>query len=143
MGKKGHDGKKPPEKEPKDLVSEDQMAVLSNCSPVLEWNSVRLPDTPMLTYDVSVHEGVKYKSHQYSRGKLVYSKSDYPITSVSVVPPLKPKSVYFWSIRVRKPDGQLSQWSTNSKTVKRPAVPGEYTGHWHGMITPENCEAPK
>lgn len=138
MGKKQDTTKNDGKQDVKIWVSGDEMGQASSCTPTVEWNAVRLPDSPSVTYDVSVYKAVKKKS-KFAKDTLVYSKVKHPITSVSILKPLDPNTGYFWSVRVRKMDGQVSQWSSNSKTVKKPAVPAEYKGHWHGFITPSDC----
>lgn len=132
----------------KDLVPLSHFTKVDSCSPTLEWNAVRIPNGILISYDVSLYSAKKIDSHGFDKDEKVFYKQNYPVTSLSIIPPLEPNTKYLWSIRVRQHQGtdnqdnskdKVSQWSTNSKTVKRPLAVATYIDHWHGFITPENC----
>ncbi len=138
-------GKKPPSggghTPKKDGISLNDISPVTTCNPILEWNSVHIPNAAQLTYDVAVYKGEEAGSKSYTRSSnQVFRKENFPLTSVNIVPALQAKTVYFWSIRVRQPDGKVSQWSTNSKTVKRPPAVATYDKRWHAFVTPDACE---
>jgi hypothetical protein len=110
-----------------------------SCSPSVAWNVVHLPNQPVVTYDIAIYKATKGDGGEYDRGDGVFYREGYPETSVTVDSPLDAGKPYLWSIRVRLPDGKVSQWSTDSKTVKSPMVPAVYNTHWHGFVTPDNC----
>ncbi len=131
----------------KDGAPLSHFSPITSCSPVLEWNAVSIPNAPLVSYDVAVYEAEKIDSNYFDKTTQILYKENYPVTSLGIIPPLKPQTKYLWSIRVRQhkidtstSEDKVSQWSTNSKTVKRPLAVATYIDHWHGFITPEKCE---
>ncbi len=122
-----------------DVAPLKHFAYVESCVPTITWNTVRLPNQPVVTYDVAVYQAVKTDLGGYAKGDGVFYREGYPDTFVTVEPALKRDTPYLWSIRVRLLDGKVSQWSNDSKTVKSPLPPASYSTHWHGFLTPNDC----
>ncbi len=130
---------------PKKIATSQSASPLENftkvetCNPLLEWNGVNLPNSPLVTYDVAIYKAKKIKKW-FERDQRVFYKENYPITQIGVVSPLEPQTAYLWSVRVRDLEDKVSQWSTNSKSIKHPPPVAKYKGQWHAFMTPDHCE---
>jgi hypothetical protein len=101
-------------------------------SPTLKWEAA--PD-PAVTYDVAVWEVVTYhvpyaitpNSEVNARGRLVVYAENLDAPRYAMVDPLKAKTLYYWSVRLRKGEG-VSTWTRGHG----------FGGHgpWLGFETP-------
>jgi hypothetical protein len=85
--------------------------MVSSLQPALSWNAS--PDTEA-TYDLIVYEGIKdqsfWKGTKRSVGDQVYYRESIKGNTHSIQTPLKPKTEYYWAVRIRK-GNETSDWS--------------------------------
>jgi hypothetical protein len=91
--------------------------MVTTLQPVLTWEASGDKDA---TYDLIVYEGLKdqsfWKGVSRSVGEQVYYKEGISGNMDTVKTVLKPKTEYYWSVRVRK-GSEVSEWSHYDYTV--------------------------
>ena len=115
--------------------------VINTLQPVLRWKDTKSEGQ---TYDVAVWEspseapdksivGTPLKPRDW--GKQVYYVQGISENYFKIDKPLKPDTVYHWSVRTRKGSDE-SEWATFSQAAISPVGIGYAYHHPYGFITP-------
>lgn len=86
---------------------------VSSLQPILSWKPSKKPGA---TYDLIVYESIEMQdiaergSMVRQPGDVVYYRENLWATEHLVEKTLKPKTYYYWSVRIRK-NGETSEWS--------------------------------
>ena len=107
---------------------------VDSLQPVLRWE----PSTqPGVTYDVVIYRGeVVIRENLHARRK-VYFRAGLTETNHVVQVPLKPKTLYCWSVRLRH-GSDVSPWSQAIYENTLFGLPGSRHTKLFMFITPEN-----
>lgn len=79
---------------------------VDSLQPTLRWEPSPEPD---VTYDLIIYKGVKVRSI-WSEGREVYYRQGLKEPEHKIEEPLKPDTVYYWSIRTRRGE-KVSEWA--------------------------------
>jgi hypothetical protein len=116
-------------------------ANVNRLDPTLKWKPI---EDPEVTYDVVVREAVAYPrsairltSHDYEfvPGRVVAYAENVAGSEFRIPDPLKPKTRFFWSVRLRKGD-QVSSWSVGGHFLFLVVAMSSSSGQWFGFETP-------
>jgi hypothetical protein len=86
---------------------------VNSLQPILSWKP---SERPGVTYDLIIYESIEVQDMAEpgrvvrQPGDVVYYREGLTLTEHLVEEPLKPKTYYYWSIRVRS-NGDISKWS--------------------------------
>jgi hypothetical protein len=72
---------------------------------------------------------------EYMPGRVVAYAEDVAAAELSLADPLKPKTQYFWSVRLRRGD-QVSSWSFGGHKTYLIIAATWSSGRWFGFETP-------
>jgi len=108
-------------------------ATLDTLVPTFKWEPATAGG---MTYDVAVWEAVTYHhlgplGEAYAVGRVVVYAENIDSPQFGILDPLKPKTKYFWSVRLRKGD-RVSTWSRRGLRVPFYSS----SGQWFGFETP-------
>jgi hypothetical protein len=107
-----------------------EFGTVDSLTPVLKWKAA---GGTGVRYDVAVWEVVTYRvpnSKVNARGRLVAYAENLDAPQYAIVDPLKAKTLYYWSVRLRDGDG-VSTWSRAHALAL-----GLHWGLWFGFETP-------
>jgi len=109
---------------------------VASLTPKLEW---RGPVGRTVTYDLVIHEAASWSLRGYDTqttpGRVVLYKQNLPTNAYIVSPALKPKSKYFWSVRLRDGD-MVSTWSRRGYFAFFVIGTASGSGLWFTFATP-------
>lgn len=110
-------------------------AKAKSCTPRLEWSDIRKGDGTF-SYDIAIYYALKGEIPGI--GENVFYKASHYQNSISVTPPLKPKTKYLWSFRLRH-GSRVSEWYIHhpSKSLLGGIV--FYENMLFGIKTPRKC----
>lgn len=111
---------------------------IDSCTPTLAWEKANELD---MTYDVAVYDVLKSPSGYIppERRQQIYYQENVQGTSVQINPPLLPNTSYFWSVRTRKPTGEVSAWTVYDKSMNYILNSERRYNFWFGIRTPKEC----
>ncbi len=117
-------------------------AKVESCTPVLSWKSA---ESAGITYDVSLYKALLKKTligtvdetFPPEKGEQIFYMENIQETSVKVNTALAPKTYYLWSVRTRRQDGSVSEWSTYDKNVNTGYGYSQAWNYWFGIKTPD------
>ncbi len=108
---------------------------VASCTPILQWE--KSPDTDT-SYDVSVFKAVSNRAVNLpERGEQVLYTEGLQTNSLQVSPSLIPRSKYFWSVRKRKPNGEVTGWATYDRDENQIIGWEWHSNLWFGIETPD------
>lgn len=115
-----------------------QFKKVDSCHPVLEWEDIRTKDEKnTVTYEVAVHTVLESRtSALYERGPRLFFADGLKNNAVTIRPDLESGRKYFWSVRMRRADGRVTDWSVKQKST----VFASYYNQWYGIKTPTTCD---
>ncbi len=108
----------------------------SSLSPEFRWQGSSRPD---VSYDLAIFEAATFSisgiTPDYRTGRLVTYAEDIRGTSWRPDTPLKPKTKYYWSVRLR--DGStVSRWSSQGHFAFMIVAMSSGSGQWFQFETP-------
>lgn len=117
-------------------INNTRFTMLDSTSPSLKWQRARGPNT---TYDVAIWEAVSYSfplaGDAYLAGRRVVYRQGLLEPSFEVDTPLKPKTKYMWSVRLRRGQ-QVSTWSKAGHFTFLVFASSAGVGEWFKFETP-------
>jgi hypothetical protein len=121
----------------------EQFPTINSLTPTFSWKPVKGEN---ISYDLIIFDAATYRfpvdigtsAEQTMKGHMVLYKEDIQNSHYKLEKPLKPKTRYFWSVRLRDQNNDIvSGWSTHSH---RTFIPFVYMssgyGAWFTFSTP-------
>lgn len=110
---------------------------VESCTPTLRWKRSGESD---VTYDVALYKSLGDPGRgdvPPERGEQVFYRESIVEPQVTLTPELAPKTAYLWSVRTRKPTGEVSAWSTYDKSINFGYYWSDTKNFWFGIKTPD------
>lgn len=111
---------------------------VASCTPELLWKPT---DDKNTSYDVAVYKALGNPDRDGAppvRGEQVFYQEGITEPRVMITPSLESKTTYLWSVRMRRSNGEVTEWSTYDKTMNFGYYWSDAKGFWFGIRTP-NC----
>ena len=118
-------------------ISQVGFPTVSSLKPEFRWKPSERQD---ISYDIIIYEAAAYAvsgaaSSSYMRGRVVAYKEGLEESYWQPENPLKPKTRYFWSVRLREGD-TVSEWSTHGHFIFLVVAMSSGSGQWFQFRTP-------